>query len=101
MGRMITRTGLPRRAIDRRFRAATGYSPKDYVQSLRVEEAKQFLEMDGCKVDAIAEAEGYSDPWTFRCLFRKMTGLSPDEYRRRFSSSGFLSARRSASKVAV
>lgn len=93
VGRMITRTGLPRRTFDRRFRAATGYSPKDYVQSLRVEEAKQFLEMDGQSVDAISEAVGYSDPRAFRRLFRKMTGLSPAEYRRRFSGKGFLSAR--------
>ncbi len=93
VGRMITRSGLPRRTFDRRFRAATGYSPKDYVQSLRVEEAKQFLEMDRHNVDAVAEAVGYSDPRAFRRLFKKMTGLSPAEYRRRFSSSGFLSAR--------
>lgn len=93
VGRMIARSGLPRRTFDRRFRAATGYSPKDYVQSLRVEEAKQFLEMDGHSVDVIAEAVGYSDPRAFRRLFRKMTGLTPGEYRRRFSSRGFLSAR--------
>lgn len=93
VGRMISRSGLPRRTFDRRFRAATGYSPKDYLQSLRVEEAKQLLEMDECKIDAVAEAVGYSDSRAFRRLFRKMTGLTPAEYRRRFSSSGFLSAR--------
>ncbi|OSQ52438.1 hypothetical protein MGEO_03380 [Marivita geojedonensis] len=93
VGRMISRSGLPRRTFDRRFRAATGYSPKDYVKSLRVEEAKQFLEMDGLSVDAIADAVGYADPRAFRRLFKKMTGLSPAEYRRRFSSRGFLSAR--------
>ncbi|MDG4647912.1 helix-turn-helix domain-containing protein [Roseibacterium sp. SDUM158017] len=93
VSRAIARSGLPRRTFDRRFRAATGYSPNDYVQSLRVEEAKQFLEMDGQSVDAISEAVGYTDPRAFRRLFRKMTGLSPAEYRRRFSSAGFLSAR--------
>jgi transcriptional regulator GlxA family with amidase domain len=93
VSRVIARSGLPRRTFDRRFRAATGYSPNDYVQSLRVEEAKQFLEMDGQSVDAISEAVGYTDPRAFRRLFRKMTGLSPAEYRRRFSSKGFLSAR--------
>lgn len=93
VGRMIARSGLPRRTFDRRFRAATGYSPRDYVQSLRVEEAKQILETDAHNVEAVAEAVGYSDPRAFRRLFRKMTGLSPSEYRRRFSSSGFLSAR--------
>ncbi len=93
VARMIARSGLPRRTFDRRFRAATGYSPKDYVQSLRVEEAKQFLEMDDQSVEAVSEAVGYSDSRAFRRLFKKMTGLSPAEYRRRFSSRGFLSAR--------
>lgn len=93
VGRMIARSGLPRRTFDRRFRAATGYSPKDYVQSLRVEEAKQFLETDQHNIDAVAEAVGYADPRAFRRLFKRMTGLSPAEYRRRFSGSGFLSAR--------
>lgn len=93
VGRMIARSGLPRRTFDRRFRAATGYSPKDYVQSLRIEEAKQLLEMDGQNVEGIAEAVGYADVRAFRRLFRNMTGLSPTEYRRRFSSKVFLSAR--------
>lgn len=91
--RMIRRSGLPRRTFDRRFRAATGYSPKDYVLSLRVEEAKQLLEMEENSVDAVADAVGYSDTRAFRRLFNKMTGLSPAEYRRRFSSRCFLSAR--------
>lgn len=93
VGRMITRSGLPRRTFDRRFRAATGYSPTDYVQSLRIEEAKQFLEMEEHGVDTVAEAVGYQDARAFRRLFRKMTGLSPAEYRRRFSKSTFLAAR--------
>ncbi|MGJ5621596.1 GlxA family transcriptional regulator [Sulfitobacter sp. MF3-043] len=93
VGRMVARSGLPRRTFDRRFRAATGYSPTDYVQSLRIEEAKQLLEMEELYVDAIAEEVGYSDARAFRRLFNKKTGLSPAEYRRRFSSSGFLSAR--------
>jgi transcriptional regulator GlxA family with amidase domain len=90
---MIAQSGLPRRTFDRRFRAATGYSPTDYVQSLRIEEAKQLLEMEELNVDSVAEAVGYSDTRAFRRLFNKMTGLSPAEYRRRFSGSGFLSPR--------
>ena len=93
VGRMVESSGLPRRTFDRRFRAATGYSPTDYVQSLRVEEAKQLLEMEERSVEAVAEAVGYADARAFRRLFQKMTGLSPAEYRRRFSSSSFLSPR--------
>jgi transcriptional regulator GlxA family with amidase domain len=90
---MIAQSGLPRRTFDRRFRAATGYSPTEYVQSLRIEEAKQLLEMEEHNVDSVAEAVGYSDTRAFRRLFNKMTGLRPAEYRRRFSGSGFLSPR--------
>lgn len=93
VARMVARSGLPRRSFDRRFRAATGYSPKDYVQSLRVEEAKQRLEQEGATVDDVAAAVGYGDARAFRRLFRKLTGLSPSEYRRRFSSTRFLAAR--------
>ncbi|MEM7301601.1 MAG: helix-turn-helix domain-containing protein [Pseudomonadota bacterium] len=93
VGRMVSRSGLPRRTFDRRFRAATGYSPADYVKSLRIEEAKQFLEMEHQDIESIAEAVGYSDIRAFRRLFKKMTGISPAEYRRRFSSSSFLSPR--------
>ncbi len=91
--RMVARSGLPRRTFDRRFRAATGYSPTDYIQSLRMEEAKQMLEKEDCTVDEVAEAVGYSDARAFRRLFSRMTGLSPGEYRRRFSRSGFLAPR--------
>lgn len=93
VGRMVERSGLPRRTFDRRFRVATGYSPTDYLQSLRIEEAKQFLEMDGFGIEAIAETVGYADARAFRRLFRRMTGLSPAEYRRRFSGRGFLAER--------
>jgi transcriptional regulator GlxA family with amidase domain len=93
VARMIARAGLPRRSFDRRFRAATGYSPKDYVQSLRIEEAKQRLEMDRDDIEAVADAVGYADARAFRRQFRNSTGLSPAEYRRRFSSGRFLSAR--------
>lgn len=93
VGQMVAQSGLPRRTFDRRFRAATGYSPTDYVQSLRIEEAKQLLETEDCSIEAVAEAVGYSDARAFRRLFNEMTGLSPADYRKRFSGSSFLAAR--------
>lgn len=81
---MLKLSGLPKRSFDRRFRKATGYSPLEYVQWLRIEEAKQMLESDLTPIEDIAEEVGYSDLSSFRRLFRKLSGLTPGEYRRRF-----------------
>jgi transcriptional regulator GlxA family with amidase domain len=77
-------SGLPKRTFDRRFRAATGYSPLAYVQALRIEEAKQMLETGSAPVDAIGREVGYEDASSFSRLFRRLTGISPGDYRRRF-----------------
>lgn len=84
LSEMLALSGLPKRSFDRRFRKATGYAPLEYVQWLRIEEAKQMLEEDVQPIEEIAEAVGYSDLSSFRRLFRKLSGLTPGEYRRRF-----------------
>ena len=81
---MIRRTGLPERTFKRRFKAATGFAPLDYVQRLRVEHAKRMLEAESLPVDEIAWRVGYEDPAFFRRLFRRITNLPPGAYRRRF-----------------
>jgi transcriptional regulator GlxA family with amidase domain len=86
VARMVAKTGLPERTFKRRFKAATGYAPVDYVQTLRVEEAKQLLEASSDTVDAVAAAVGYEDPTFFRRLFKRMAGISPAQYRQRFQS---------------
>ena len=82
--RMAQHSGLNPRTFARRFRAATGYQPIDYVQALRIEEAKQMLETDGVGVDEIAGVVGYDDPASFRRLFKRRAGLTPAAYRRKF-----------------
>lgn len=90
---MLDRSGLPRRSFDRRFRAATGCSPREYVQALRMEEAEQLLEATREPVEAVAETIGYADPHACQRLFRRSTGLTPSAYRRRFPYDRFLTAR--------
>ena len=85
---MIERSGLNSRTFARRFRAATGYQPIDYVQALRMEEAKQILETENLGIDEIAEAVGYDDPASFRRLFKRKAGLTPAAYRKKFA--GFI-----------
>ena len=76
--------GLTPRTFKRRFEAATGYSPLDYVQSLRVEEAKQMLETSDLGIDAIAGEVGYAEPAAFRRVFKRATAIAPLQYRQRF-----------------
>lgn len=81
---LVRLSGLPKRSFDRRFRKATGYAPLEYVQWLRVEEAKYMLEIEDKQIEDVAAEVGYSDLASFRRLFRKLSGLTPGEYRRRF-----------------
>ncbi|MBL4767089.1 MAG: helix-turn-helix domain-containing protein [Rhodobacteraceae bacterium] len=53
------------RTFSRRFRAATGFTPLEYVQALRIEEAKQMLETDAHSTDIVGVAVGYEDPASF------------------------------------
>jgi len=84
--RLIEQSGLPERTFARRFKAATGYAPVDYVQTLRIEEAKQLLETTHSSTDVIAGLVGYDDPAFFRRLFKRRTGITPARYRQRFQS---------------
>ncbi len=54
LSELLKLSGLPKRSFDRRFRKATGYSPLEYIQWLRVEEAKQMLELEDMPIDEIA-----------------------------------------------
>ena len=84
LAELLHLSGLPKRSFDRRFRKATGYSPLEYIQWLRIEEAKQMLELEAASIEDIAVEVGYSDLASFRRLFRRIAGLTPGEYRRRF-----------------
>lgn len=80
----VDRSGIPARTLKRRFKRATGSTLIDYLQNLRIEEAKRLLETGNKPLDEIAYAAGYDDPSFFRRLFKRKTGLNPGEYRRLF-----------------
>jgi len=81
---MAAEAGLEARTFLRRFRAATGLKPTQYCQHLRVGKAREMLEFTNRTVDHIAWTVGYQDPGAFRSTFKKITGLSPRDYRGRF-----------------
>lgn len=84
---MIRQSGLSRRTFGRRFQAVTGHAPLDYVQRVRIEEAKQLLETESSTIEQIAFKVGYDDAVSFRRLFKRMVGETPAEYRKRQSIS--------------
>ena len=77
--------GLEPRTLLRRFVLATGMKPSEYQQRLRVSRARELLEFSRSTVDEIAIAIGYEDVRGFRRVFHKIVGLTPSDYRRRFS----------------
>jgi len=81
---MAEQTGLPPRSFQRRFKAATGMAPLEYVHSLRIEEAKHLLETGELPLAAVAQEVGYEDAAYFSRLFRRQVNMSPAQYRRRF-----------------
>ncbi|AHD03675.1 GlxA family transcriptional regulator [Leisingera methylohalidivorans] len=83
------RSGLPGRSFKRRFTKATGTPPIKYVQYLRVEEAKRRLERTDTPIDQIGWNVGYEEPAFFRRLFKRVTRLTPSEYRRKFRMPEF------------
>ena len=82
---MVEQSGLSERTFNRRFAKVTGLSPMEYVHTLRLEEAKHLLETGELAIEAIAQEVGYEDSSFFGRLFRRKVGLTPTQYRKRFS----------------
>lgn len=98
---MVRRSGMAERTFKRRFTEATGHAPIEYVQRLRVEDAKRRLERTEAPVDEISWKVGYEDPAFFRRLFKRLTGLAPGAYRRRFQVPAFALAPAKKAKRAI
>jgi transcriptional regulator GlxA family with amidase domain len=88
---MVRRSGTAERSFKRRFKKATGYSPIECVQHVRIEEGKLRLEKTDDPIDEISWAVGYEDPAFFSRLFKRITGVTPGVYRRKFQFPEFAS----------
>lgn len=76
---------IGRRNLDRRFVRATGSTPVEYAQRVKVETAKKAFESTRKSVSHVMYEVGYSDLKAFREVFRRFTGLSPLDYRNRYN----------------
>ena len=74
-----------RRTFERRFKEATNNSPIEYIQRVRIEAAKRFFEASRKNVSEVMYEVGYSDTKAFRDIFKKVTGLTPVEYRNKYA----------------
>lgn len=83
--KLASKLAISRRNFDRRFIKATGNTPVEYLQRVKVEAAKKELERGKKTVFEVMNDVGYADDKAFREVFKKITGLSPLDYRNKYS----------------
>jgi len=77
---------ITRRTLERRFKKATRHTVSEYLQRLKIEAAKQQLEIGRKPIMEIMLEVGYSDTQTFRDVFKKITGMTPVDYRNKYNN---------------
>lgn len=82
---LSSRFAVGRRNFDRRFFKATGNTPVEYSQRVKIEAAKKSFEVTRKTINEVMFDVGYSDVKAFREVFRRITGMSPLEYRKRYN----------------
>lgn len=79
---LANRFQLSPRSLNRRFKQATNTAPLQYLQELRINQAKELLKRSNLVISEIADQVGYSDASYFTGLFKKINSVTPNEYRR-------------------
>src|SRR5258708_757273 len=87
---LASKLAISRRNFDRRFIKATGNTPVEYLQRVKVEVAKSTLEKGRKNIFEVMNEVGYSDDKAFREVFKKITGLSPLDYRAKYNKKAAL-----------
>jgi transcriptional regulator GlxA family with amidase domain len=81
---LSARFNIGRRNFDRRFIRATGNTPIEYAQRVKIEFAKKAFETNRKTINEVMFEVGYSDVKAFREVFRKVTGMSPLAYKGKY-----------------
>ena len=82
---IAARVNLNGRSFLRRFKKATANTPLEYIQRVKIEAAKKKLESTTVTILEVMYDIGYNDEKAFRATFRKYSGLSPKEYRKKYN----------------
>jgi len=76
---------IGRRSFERRFKVATNNSVLEYINRVKIEFAKRSFEMSRKNINEVMYDVGYTDTKAFRTIFKKITGLTPIEYRNKYN----------------
>jgi transcriptional regulator GlxA family with amidase domain len=74
-----------RRSFERRFKQATKNTVHEYIQRIKIESAKRSFENSRKNINEVMFDVGYTDSKAFRVIFKKITGLTPVEYRNKYN----------------
>ncbi|HLP19675.1 MAG TPA: AraC family transcriptional regulator, partial [Chitinophagales bacterium] len=82
---LADRYAIGRRSFERRFKKATGNTIVEYMQRVKIEAAKRSFESSRKNINEVMFDVGYTDTKAFRTIFKKITGLTPIEYRNKYN----------------
>ena len=88
---LAVKYAIGRRHFERRFKKATHNTPLEYMQRVKIEAAKKQLENSPKNVNEVMYEVGYTDGKAFRMVFKKITGLSPVDYRNKYNKQAAVS----------
>lgn len=81
---------IGRRSLERRFKQATGNSVQEYIHRIKIEAAKRNFENSRKNINEVMYDVGYTDTKAFRTMFKKITGLTPIEYRNKYNKQAMV-----------
>ena len=81
---LAEKSSLSRRSLERRFKKATNNTVLEYIQRIKIEAAKRSFELSSKNITEVMYDVGYSDDKAFRTTFKKITGMTPIEYRSKY-----------------
>lgn len=82
---LAVKFAIGKRNFERRFKKATNNTPVEYMQRVKIEAAKKCFETSRKNVNEVMYDVGYTDTKAFRTVFKKITGLSPIDYRNKYN----------------
>ncbi|MCD6011685.1 MAG: AraC family transcriptional regulator [Flavipsychrobacter sp.] len=81
---------IGRRSFERRFKNATNNSVLEYIHRIKIEAAKRSFENSRKNINEVMMDVGYTDTKAFRIIFKKLTGLTPIEYRNKYNKQAVM-----------